>query len=437
MTGQEFLKIQDEKIFRPSVMDAIIEEFVPPKDAFKITKAFMPQKNVDDDELISLVKAGAFGMTNPVALGGDHMKIGLPTVFYKEHKAGYWRESIVFDEEVLQRVKNPMKPDQYWGEQLVGEALNVLDLRLNTLIEYLSAQTVYSNGFTIAKNGVSYTFDPQVPDKYYIYVGATGSVPSGYVTTPWGTGAANRLWNDLTNSYPLNDIREAIDHFAKQGFSTTELWMPRKVAGYLEDNTATNGIRDFIINNPGLAGQMITAENIVLSVSGLKGVQPVIDDRRYLEEAGLVAPAAAAATTLSVTDVGAFAVSDVITLRNPATLAEEDVKIESIASPVLTLADSTPTVNAFNYGDRVTLSKLYVPENQIAFRGTGNDRVSYANWVSTPSLVKAKDFKNPQPGRYTWTTFNDKVPYWVEVGAGINGGPVVHSAGNWMVMQVT
>jgi hypothetical protein len=431
-------------------MDAIITEFEPPEDAFRITNAFVPQKNVNDEELITLVKAGAFGMTNPVMLGGDHMKVSLPTHYYKEHRPGYWRESIMFDEEVLQRVKKPEDPQKLWGEELIGEALNVLDLRLNTLIEYLAAETVFSNGFTVAKNSVNYSYSANIPAKYYVYTGLSSSKPTGYSNATWKTGAAADLWSAKTTAKPLYDIREAIDFFARQGFRTSEIWMARKVAGYIEDNVegtgmgagttagAGGGMRNLIMSNPQLAGQMITAENIVLAVSGLKGLKPVIEERRYLEETGLVLPAAAAATTIYVQDTASFTASDTVTIRSPGNLTEEDVKIESLTAVTgkVELASSTPLVNAVVPGDRMTVSKLFMPEALVTFRGAGNGRISYANWVSTPSLVKAKSYTNPVPGRYTWRTFNDRVPYWVEVGAGINGGPIVHSHGNWMILRV-
>lgn len=452
MTGQEFLKIQDEKIFRPDVMDAIIEEFVPATDSFKITDAFCPMKNVQQDELISLVKAGGFGMTSPVQLGGDHMKISMPTFYYKEHKPGYWRESIVFDEEVLQRARKPDNPKELWGEALMGEALNLLDLRLNNLIEYLSAQVVARNGFSVARNGVHYSYSAGIPIKYYLYVGLAASAPtdaagSTFKAVPWKTGAAADLWSALTTAQPLFDIREAIDYFARAGYSTTEIWMSRKIAGYIEDNIegtdqganyTGGGLRMLIQSNPQLAGQMITAENIILAVSGLKGLKPVIDERRYLQETGITIPAAAADTVIYVQDTADFAVSDVVTLRSPDNGTEEDVKIESVtaATGLVTLASTTPLTAALKPGDRMTLSKLFMPENEVWFKGSGNGRISYANWISTPSLVKAKSYTSPQPGRYTWRTFNDRVPYWVELGAGINGGPVVHGPGNWLVMRV-
>lgn len=445
MTGQDFLALQNEKIFRPSVMAAIIEEFVPPEDSFKITDAFMPMKEVNDEDLISMVKAGTFGMTNPVALGGDHKKISMPVHRYREHRAGYWRESIMFDEEVLQRVTKPEKPNQLWGEELMGEALNVLDIRLNTLIEYISAQTVINNGFSVNRNGVNYSFDANIPEKYYKYVGLAANKPAGYTTCPWKTGSAADLWSSLTTSKPLQDIRKLIDWWAEQGFSGDEIWMTRKIAGWLEDNTqgeAPDGLRYLIANNPELAGKMITAENIVAAVSGLKGLSVVIDNRRYLEEASILLNVAANGTEIYVDDVSPFSPSDVVTVRGAENDTEQDVEIESVdaVNRKITLSSTELdhyTHSALAAGDRVTMSKLYLPEDYVTLRSkTSNRRAPKANWISTPSLVKAKSYKNPKPGRYTWRDFFDHVPYRVEVGCGINGGPVVYGAGNWVVMKV-
>ncbi|MBU2118665.1 MAG: hypothetical protein KJ954_13845, partial [Alphaproteobacteria bacterium] len=90
----------------------------------------------------------------------------------------------------------------------------------------------------------------------------------------------------------------------------------------------------------------------------------------------------------------------------------------------------------FPVGSRVTISKKFLDDNKVIFHGKSNGRMAFSNWVSTPSLIKAKDFKNPIPGRYTWSTFNDRVPYWVEVGAGIHGGPMVSSGGGWLTMKI-
>lgn len=436
MTGQEFLKIQDEKIFRPAVMDAIINEFEPAADSFLLTDAFMPMKDVQQDELMALVKAGAFGKTNPVALGAEHAKISLPTHYYKDMRTGYWRESVMFDEEVLQRVKQPDKPDQLWGEGLIGEALNLLDIRLNTLIEYLTAQTVLANGYTVARQGVNYSYNAGVPTKYYL--DHATSPASGFKAAPWVGGSNNNRWSDLANSRPLTDIREAVKKMADYGFQVDSVYMTRTVAGYIEDNTKDGGIMTFVKQNPALAGQMITAELLITAVAGLKGITPVVDDRRYQEEFGLVMPLAAAGTVLYVgqVDASAVATGDTLTIRDTSNGNEEELAVASVSATNGTVTVSTGPTNAYPAGSRVTVSKKFMLDDRVIFKGKTNSRVSYANFVSTPSLIKAKDFKNPQPGRYTWTTFNDKVPYWVEVGAGINGGPVVYSGGGWLVLKV-
>jgi len=436
MTGQEFLKIQDEKIFRPAVMDAIINEFEPAADSFLLMNDFMPMKDVQLDELVALIKAGAFGKTNPVALGGDHVRINMPTHFYKDLRSGYWREAIVFDEEVLQRVKRPDKPDELWGEGLVGEALNVLDIRLNTLIEYLTAQTILTTGYSVARGGVNYTYAHGLPTKYYLDPSA--SPASGFKACPWIGASDNNRWSALTTSNPLTDIRESIKKMADYGFGVDKIYMTRTVAGYIEDNTTSSGIRTLIAANPAVAGQMITAELLISALSGLKGITPIIDDRRYIEEVGLVRPLAASGTTLTVgeIDASACAAGDTITIRDTSAGTEEELTVSSISATNGTITVSAGPVAAYPVGSRVTISKKFLADNKVIFHGKGNARVSYANWVSTPSLIKAKDFKNPQPGRYTWTTFNDRVPYWVEIGAGIHGGPMVYSGGGWLVLKV-
>jgi hypothetical protein len=435
MTGQEFLKIQDQKIFRPAVMDAVINEFEPAVDSFLLTNKFMPMKDVMMDELVALIKAGAFGKTNPVALGGEHTKINMPTHYYKDFRGGYWRESVMFDEEVLTRVKNPEKTDELWGEGLVGEALNVLDIRLNTLIEYLTAQTILTNGYTVARAGVNYSYSAGLPTKYYLDVAATAA--SGFVVAPWGNADNNR-WSALTTSNPLTDIREAIKKMGDYGFGVDEIYMTRTVAGYIEDNTTSSGIRSLIAANPAIAGQMITAELLITGLSGLKGIVPVIDDRRYQEEFGLQRALAASGTTLYLGEVDASAVAsgDKITIRDTSTGNEEELTCNAVSATAGTIGVSAGPTNAYPVGSRVTISKKFLKDDRVIFHGKGNGRVSYSNWVSTPSLIKAKDFKNPLPGRYTWSTFHSDVPYWVEVGAGIHGGPMVYSGGGWLVLKI-
>lgn len=344
----------------------------------------------------------------------------------------------MFDEEVLQRVKNPEKPDQLWGEGIVGEALNVLDIRLNTLIEYLTAQTILSpSGYTVARAGVNVAYDHNLPGKYYLKTQNTAA--TGFTNAPWiSSPSDNYRWSATTTANPLTDIREAVKKMADYGFGVDKIYMTRTVAGYIEDNTTSSGIRSLIAANPAIAGQMITAELLISALSGLKGLGVVIDDRRYNEEFGLVRPLAAAGTTLYVSEVDASSceAGDVLTLRDTSTGNEEEITVSAISATAGTISTSAGPTNAYPVGTRCTVSKKFLKDDRVVFRGKTNSRVSYANWISTPSLIKAKDFKNPTPGRYTWSTFNDRVPYWVEVGAGIHGGPMVYSGGGWLVLKI-
>ncbi len=437
MTGTEFLKIQEQKIFRPAVMNAIINEFVPPEKSFLYTDAFMPMKDSKLDEIVSLIKAGAFGKTNPVYLSGEHARIDMPTHFYREHAAGYWREAMMFDEKTLLKVRQPDKPDQLWGEGLIGEAMNVMDLRLNTLIEYLSSQVVLNNGYSVAKAGVSYSYTSPLSTRYFLKMTSDGV--SGFKSAPWISSphASQNEWDALTTSKPLLDIREGAKLFADYGFQATELWMTRTVGGYIEDNTTSGQTSTLISANPALAGQMLTAELLITAVSGLKGLKVVVDDRRYLEESAIVRPlAAGSGGTIYVNSTDGMAVGDTVTLRDTENSYEEDVALTAVDASARTLTFTVTISNAYPVGGRVTASKKFSDDTKVVFRGAQNQRVSYANWVSTPSLIKGKDWKNPQAGRYTWSTFNDRVPYWIEVGSGIHGGPMIYSGGGWLTLKV-
>jgi len=435
VTGQELLELQSQKIFRPAQMDAIISEFVPDPDSLKLQKAFMPYKEVNRSDIIALIKAGAFGMTNPVYPGGTHVSIGLPTYSYIETHPGHWRESVKWDEEVLGRIKNPEKPDQLWGDGLMGSALNMMDLRLNTLQEYTSIEVVQNRSFSVAKNGVNYTYNPNLPAKYYLYAGATGSVPTDWMRKSWGTDNANQLWSDLDDSHPITDIREAVQYArTRLGINPTEIWMSSTVAGYIEDNTKETQV--WTQNNPAFAGKMVTAESLIPNVASLKGLVPKIDDRRYLIETGLrTAQAAAAGAAFQVADADGFEIGDIVTLRNK-TGGEEDVTLTAVSVANRTITTTDTFSENYAVGDRATASKPYLDTDKIILRCDIPDRAPRSNWISTPSLIKAKSFRKGIPGRYTWTTFHTEVPYWVEVGAGVDGGPQVYYGGGWLVLKV-
>ncbi len=434
-------EISEAKIFKKPIMDAIIQEFVTPTNAFLITDAFLPMLEVNDTRLIALRKNGAFGKTAPASLSAEHHHVAMLGGLYKEATTGYWRESILFHEDDFLNVRNPEKPGELWGQQMMGEALNLLDIRLNNRIEQLASDVVFSKGYSVAQYGVNYTYAAPIPPKYYIDMAA--SAASGFTNAPWiSTPADTNRWSDLTEARPLRDIREVLRYAGRWGINIDTIWFNSITAGYIEDNA---DIKGYIQASPVLSEKFITVQKLLETVAGLKGLKVVIDDRFYNEETHFTAAATAGDSTYTVFDSTGFTNGDTLTLRNSSD-QEEDIVVHASTSidtstpgaHVITLAAGTTLSYSYAVNDRCTKAVPYVPDNKVAFRAVTNARSAPARWVTTPSVTKGGNINRPLPGRYTWSYVRpaNQPPIYAEVGAGIHGGPVVWTSGGWITLKI-
>ena len=416
MTGQELAKLKESRAFRAPVMDNIINEFVPASSSFVLTDEFLPFKEIDKSMMIDMINHGAFGRTSPVTLGADHSRIALPGSSYKDHKGGHWREAVQFDEVVLSEAVNPEMPTERWGEGLVTAALNLLDIRLNTLIETITAKVIITGKYSEARYGVNYEYNPGIPAKHFKDVASTPG---------WTTGG---IWTTAGSATPVADMMGLQLAMYNMGLTPQNAYMTQNTLESFYNATAT---KTLISGSPNLVEKQADRKAIFDVTVGL----PIIrDNRLYAEETRLVAASPATDTTLSVMSAADLTVGDVLTLRN--TLGqEEEVTIDTggISGNVVTL--TAGVTNAYLAGDRVTVYKQYLPDGYVVVKAETIDRLEANNFLSTPSLVGGSGWNNPQPGRYTWTHFQDKVPYLLEVGAGIDGGPKVSKC-NWVVLKV-
>jgi len=414
MTGQELLRLKELDIFKEPVMDVVINEFVPDPNAFLLTDAFLPFKLVDKSKLLDLINNGAFGRTNPVSLDSNHKLISIPGNSYKEHTAGHWREAVQFGEEVLQEAVNPANPRERMGVNLVTSALNLLDLRLNNLIEYLTAKILINGQYSEARYGVNYTYNPNIPTKYMKDVTSSPG---------WTTGGT---WATAANATPIADMVGSMIAMRRYGINPVKAFMSVQTMEMFYGATDTQAM---VKASPQLVNGSANRQAIFETLTGLT---IEVDSRTYAEETRMTAASAATDTTLDVENASEFAAGDVVTLRNSSGL-EEEATIGSIAGTVITL--TAGVTNAYLKGDRVTVYKAFIPDGYVVFQGQSNDRVAPNNWISTPSIVKSKDWTRPEPGRYTWNYFQgDRPPYTLEIGAGISGGPKV-SKPNWVTLK--
>jgi len=415
MTGQDLLKLKELDIFKEPVMDAVINEFVPDANAFLLTENFLPFRLVDKSKMLDLINNGAFGRTSPVALDAQHKLISVPGHSYKEHTAGHWREAIQYGEEVLQEALDPANPRQRMGEKLATDALNILDLRLNTLIEYLTAKILINGQYSEARYGVNYTYNPNIPAKYMKDVTSSPG---------WTTGGT---WATAGAATPIADIIGGMIAMRKYGLDPMAVFMSVQTMEMFYGATNT---QNMVKASPALVEGSANRKRVFDTLTGLESQ---IDSRVYAEESRLTVASAASDTTIDVENASEFVAGDVVTMRNFQG-SEEEKTISSISGNIVTL--TAGVTNAYAKGDRMTVYKPFLPDGYVIFKARTSSRLNANNWISTPSIVKSKDWKKPEPGRYTWSYFQgDRPPYLLEIGAGISGGPKI-SMPSWCRVKV-
>lgn len=425
MAGELLVELKKLRVFKPTVMDTVINEFAPEANQFKMTDAFLPFQNVEKEDFLDMIKFGAFGRTYPVELGAEHRKIDLPGQIYKEQTAGYWREGMIFNEEVLQRAINPASPMERMAGGLVTDGLNVLDMRLNNLIEYLTVQSVCNGWYSEARNGVNYTFDPQIPPYHYIDIGLS----TGSHQIQWsGSGG---VWTTAASAKPITDIKGALLFARDIGLNPTRIWANDNTWSKAEEATDT---QTRLAKVEKLMMTDLTNESVFETLTNIKGLIPVVDNRISYEEGKITVAGSATDTTITVDNASSFVAGDKIIIKKNDGRQMFD-KVSSITGSVITLTDSAGLKYAVAVGDRVIRSRKLFPDNIFILESPRMDRATPNRWISTPSLVKAQSWSKVLPGKYTWTYFQERVPYLLEIGAGINGGPRITSA-NWLVVKV-
>lgn len=425
MAGEFLVELKKLRVFKPNVMDTVINEFAPEANQFKMTDAFLPFQTVESEDFLDMIKFGAFGRTYPVELGAEHRKIDLPGQLYKEQSAGYWREGMIFNEEVLQRAINPASPLERAAGSLVADGLNILDLRLNNLIEYLTVKTVTNGWYSEARHGVNYVYDPEIPPYHYIDVALT----SGAHQVQWtGTGG---VWTTAGSAKPITDIKGAINFAESIGLNPRKIWANDNTWSLAEAASDTQTRLQYVEK---LMLTDITNETVFETLTSIKGLKPVVDNRISYEETKVTAASSAGDSTITVESVTDFTAGDKVIIKKADGKQMFDV-ISSISGNVITLTDSAGLKYAVAVNDRVIRSRKLFPDNIFIIECPRQERITPNRWISTPSLVKAQSWSRVLPGKYTWTYFQDRVPYLLEIGAGINGGPRVTQA-NWLVVKV-
>jgi len=444
MIGQDLAVFMSLPMFQKQTMDKILEEIQLPGEPLRFSNAFMPLKKEDDDTLTALIWEAITGKTQPYALNANVPLIEMGGFFIREWAGYEWREGIRFGEKELTKIHNPAKPTERWGEGLIARAIMALKLRMNNMIEFTSAQTILQGGYAIAKAAINYTYKiTTVPNLCYLkldHTAFTSAVGMVFRKADWvSVSDDTMLWSATTTAKPLMDIAKIISYAQYIGINITDMWMPPSIADYLEQNT---DVQTWMKANQQFVSQFMTKRNLIGVLPGFKGINVVIDERRYVDQSVGIADIGTSDTTIQVEDISPFTIGqDVMIISEDG---KDYVFAKTHASTVpsgntITMAAAVGT--AFTGKWRLQASKSYLAdaygkEKFVVFRAESIEGLH--EWASMPSaLGPGGSITRPTPGP---GTYRDKSPYsaqpWIEVGSAVSGGPYIANRGGFVVLKV-
>ena len=327
---------------------------------------------------------------------------------------------------------------------MIARAMMALKTRMNNMIEFTSAQVVIQGGYSVAKAGINYTYKVgTVPNFCYLTLGHTSftsSVGVVFRKADWVSVSDDTMfWSAPTTAKPLTDISKLISFAQSIGINITDMWMPPSIADYLVENA---DVQTWMKANAQYVAQHMTNRNLIAVLPGFKGLNVMIDERRYVDQSVGIANIGASDTTVTVEDISHF------TIGQDVMIISEDGKDYVFAK---THASTVPTGNTvtmaaavgtiFTGKWKLQASKSYIAdaygkEKFIVLRADAIE--SLHEWASMPSaLGPAGSITRPTPGP---GVYRDQSPYsaqpWIEVGSAISGGPYIANRGGFMVLKV-
>ena len=382
---------------------------------------FFPKKFVDESDIVTLHGMGYTGRTPAVSKSAEVPVLTLPPYYVKDYQFGYWGEGAKLDKETLQRAeaaKNPV----FATQGLIDRYLSGMAYRNNKVFEWTSAQTLWAGAYTIAANGVNYTYSDGIPAHYRLDM-----TDGGFAATYWTPAA---IWSTIATSKPLNDILQMIRYAGTLGLSCEEIIMSPSVATLIETSADVIG---WLKANPQSAREEITAEYAIQVIAKLKALTVTVDPRTHTERAIVMADASASATVIQVDDIANFATNDWVVVKQGISQARRKVSGTSTDGYKKYVTLTVTPGFALTAGKAVIdIGVPYCPANKVAFRTT---KQGCAGWMILPDNIRAED---PMEAKiHIWSKFVNKEPnYWREIGNYFKGGVINRERGNYLIIQV-
>ncbi len=382
---------------------------------------FFPLQYVQESNIVTLHSQGYTGRTPAVSAAADVPKFSLPSLFVKDYEFGYWGEGAVIDKATIQRAEQS-KTEALTMQGIVNQFLQGMAYRNNKLFEWTSAQTLFTGGFSINANGVTYTYSDGVPAFYRLDMTDTSPFTAAYWTPV--------LWSDATNCKPLLDIVRMSKYAGTLGLKIEEMIMSSAVAALIENSAE---VMAWLKANQQMALTAVTAKYAIEQIAKLKDVSVTIDDRVHTERAIVMANAANDATVIQVDDISNFSANDYVLVKQGKDQARCKVNSTSTSglNKFVTLA-ATPGFALVKGQAVIDIGVPYCPANMVAFR-TSKQRA--AGWMILPDNIRNGD---PMEAKiHLWSKPLDKEPnYERHIGNYFKGGIINREPGNYLTLKV-
>jgi hypothetical protein len=393
------------------------KEFLLQKDIFPI-RQFRNEK-----ELLAFIKFLPQGIMSAWTGGAPNL-VNLDAGYILKYFVGEWRDMVHIDEIELRNAYDPQDPGNLLGfTKLSSQALEILNTRLENLIEYLCMRLAIYGNFTYKGTTVS----ANIPDdlrmsidltagltNYKLPIGGTYPIADNYQWTPggvWSNWASADIVGDISNyELLLNRI---------YGTGIEALYIPPYTMRDVRQNEKLLNLMK------GTTPQALGDPNISFGILNMPPIKPY--NASILYRTTVTTAAAQAATSLIVEDYTPFSDNDAIRITTKAGKSFSGGINAAVTTTTLTVEPLEVAVEA---GSVVEISKPVIPEKYII----GKTKKINSQFTAVLPSTMTENIRSEKYAKSASSPVDTQI--WLEVVAGMNGVPVVVLPGGFFAMYV-
>lgn len=256
-------------LLKNSILTGVIREFATDTSTFQ-GAPWCPMKGAKPgtDTIEWDIKYGMTGMTPAVRPNSASPVRAHPKIGHKSFKTVQWREKFILDETDLLYLRRPGTYDENYGNEMIGDRLAELNVRIETRLEYLRWAMLAGSVTITYPDTVTQAIDYEVP---------AGNMPTVAV-----------LWSNAAAADPLANVGAWKLLFRGKPVTFDTITMNQVVYNYIPACTSVRNLIQYqfgydLVRSGGLVPMGAVQE-------ALGGVFIKINDSGYVSDAGVFTP---------------------------------------------------------------------------------------------------------------------------------------------------